>query len=265
MTTTQSQDLRISIITVVRNGENYIRHTIESVLAQSYQNIEYIVIDGLSTDGTVDIIRSYEHRISCWKSEADEGIGDAFNKGLKLATGDYIQYLNADDLLAGSDVISQIVNSIHEHGQPALIYGNIGLIGQQSNEVQRILSMEFSASAVLQGRALPHPALFSHKSYFDKYGNFDNSFRIAMDYDWLLRGALKERVVHVPLLVSLFRHGGISTINKKLSRNEVIAALKKNHFINNNFQELRLRIYFHLRLLAKAFLRVVGSRRISRD
>ena len=263
MISTQPQDLRITIITVVRNGAAHIRHTIESVLGQTYPNIEYIIIDGLSTDGTVDIIRGYESRSAHWKSEPDEGIGDAFNKGLELATGDYIQYLNADDLLAGKDVVSQVVNLIHKHNQPALIYGDIGLISQQSHEIIQRLIMQFTASALLQGRALPHPALFAHKSYFAKYGNFDNSFRIAMDYDWLLRGALQERVVHIPVLVSLFRYGGISTVNAVLSRDEVIAALKKNRFITTRAQELRLRTYFYLRRLAKSFLQMCSTRRLT--
>lgn len=260
MSTATLPDLRVSIITVVRNGEKYIRHTIDSVLGQTYPNIEYIIVDGLSTDGTVGIIQDYEDRIAHWKSEPDAGIGDAFNKGLQMATGDYIQYLNADDLLAGSDVISRMAQLIREHGCPPLIYGDMGLISQHSNQILQEFSMDFSVSTFLKGRTLPHPALFAHKSYFDKYGNFDNSFRIAMDYDWLLRGALKERVVHVPLQVSLFRYGGISTVNKKLSRNEVIAALKKNNFISGRYEELRLRIYFHWRLLAKASLRLIGLR-----
>lgn len=254
--------LRVSIITVVRNGADHIRQTIESVLSQTYPEIEYIIIDGLSTDGTVEIIRSYSDRLAFWKSESDAGIADAFNKGLEHATGSYIQFLNADDLLAGPEVVQQIVQEIHAHNYPALLYGDIALIDRDSARVVQKLRLPFTEKGFLRGRSLPHPALFTHRKYFEKYGNFDNRFRIAMDYDWMLRGIFNERVVQVRILVSLFRLGGISTTHQRLSRDEVVIALKKNKFIVSKAQELGLRAYFLIRLCIKNMAEFFGASRL---
>lgn len=248
----------ISIITIVRNGAEFIGETIESVLSQNYQGIEYIVIDGLSTDGTVEIIQSYGSGITFWKSEKDEGIADAFNKGLAASTGDYVLYLNADDKLAGPEVISQMVEMMHKHELPTLIYGDIDFIDRQSGQFMRRASIPFSSRSLLQGRMFPHPSLFTHRSYFEKYGNFDTRFKITMDYEWLLRGALKERVVHVPMLVTYFRDGGISNLDEKRVIAEAIMALKKNGHIVSRVNEIKTTMYFLAKYLIKSMLKKTG-------
>src|ERR1700750_1936091 len=116
--------LQISVVTVVRNGILFIAQTIESVVHQTYPHVEYIVIDGGSTDGTVDIIRAHDNEIAYWVSEKDQGIADAFNKGLARATGDYLLFLNSDDALAQDNVIARIVELLHEHSYPEILYGN---------------------------------------------------------------------------------------------------------------------------------------------
>jgi glycosyltransferase involved in cell wall biosynthesis len=252
------QEISISIITIVRNGAEFIRDTIESVLSQTYTNIEYILIDGLSTDGTVEIIQSNESKIAYWKSEKDEGIADAFNKGFAASTGDYILYLNADDKLAHANVVSDMVKGIHEYNFPTLIYGDIDYIDRHSGQLIRHASIPFSSAGFLKGRMFPHPSLFTHRRYFEKYGVFDTAFKITMDYEWLLRGVLIEKVVHIPILVTCFRDGGISTVNNQRVKNETILALKKNGFIRSRFAEARLRAYFYIRTSVKLCL--VGLR-----
>lgn len=251
----KDQNIKISIITVVRNGVPFISETIESVLEQTYKNIEYIVIDGLSNDGTLDIVRAHETSISFWMSERDAGIADAFNKGLRQASGEYIMFLNADDKLAGKDVITEMVSAIHANNFPTLIYGDIFVIDRDTSSMKRRVSIDFSEHALLKGRMFPHPSLLANRRYFDLYGNFDTSFSITMDYEWLLRGAIKETVVHIPVLATYFREGGVSTTNDQRVKDELILALKKNGYISSWLDELKLRIYFYLRLIAKVILR----------
>lgn len=250
--------IRISVITAVRNGMPFVEQTIQSVIGQTYQNLEYVVIDGGSTDGTVDIIRTHAAGIAKWVSEKDEGIADAFNKGLSHASGDYILFLNADDELSGPDVLNEMAKSIVESDFPSLIYGDCDVLERSTGEILYRASIEFSPERLRSGQMLPHPSLFASRSYFDKYGTFDTDFRVAMDYEWLLRGAEKVRVVHVPELVSNVRTGGVSTQDQRRAVNEIISALRKNRYIVSGWEEARMRGYFFLRALARAALTRLG-------
>ncbi len=254
--------IKITVITVVKDGAALVWQTIRSVVEQSYPALEYIVIDGASTDGTVDIIRSYESRLAKWLSEPDKGIADAFNKGLALATGDYVMFLNADDALAGPDVLGKIAQEIVVSGFPALLYGDCDVLDRLSGEVLYRADIAFSRKRLLHGQMLPHPSLFAHRSYFEKYGEFDARFKIGMDYEWLLRGGLGERVVHVPLLVTSVRNGGMSTRDRARAVDEIVAALKKNRHIASAWAEYRLRGYFLMRAFAKRALSGLGLYRI---
>lgn len=244
----------ITVVTVVFNGEQFLEETIQSVINQTYDNVEYIIIDGDSTDGALDIIKKYEDRIDYWVSESDKGISDAFNKGLAVASGDYVLYLNSDDKLANATVVTEMVGKICEYAFPALIYADIEYIDRKTEQVMHRVSTPFSPRELIRGKMIPHPSLFTHRSYFAEYGAFDITFRIAMDYEWLLRGALKEKLIYVPMLVTSFRDGGVSTVNNQSVRNEIIAALKKNGFITSHIAEMKMRIYFSLRFIARSVL-----------
>lgn len=249
---------KISVITIVRNGRQFIEQTIKSVLTQEYARYEYIVIDGVSTDGTVDIIKSYESKIAKWISEPDKGIADAFNKGLSYATGDYVLFLNADDALANPAVLAMVAQKIIENKFPILIYGDCDVLERSSDRVLYRASIELTQGGLKLGQMIPQPSLFTHRSYFEKYGTFDDQFKIAMDYDWLLRGGLKEEIVHMPMLVTCVRDGGISTLDQSRVVEEIIRALKKNRIIASRWAEFRTRIYFSGRAFAKAILSRIG-------
>lgn len=255
-------DIQISVVTVVRNGVEFIEQTICSVLEQTYSNLEYIVIDCLSSDGTVDVIRSYESKIAYWISEKDNGIADAFNKGLAVSTGQYVLLLNADDKLANSNVVKDVVKKIHDFDFPILLYGDCNVLDRRSGEVLYRASIDAPHKKLLRGTMIPQPSLFTHRSYFEKYGVFDPDFRIAMDYEWLLRGGITERIVHVPLLVTNVRDGGISTLDKKRVVDEIISALKKNRYISSKWAELELRGYFLVRSFTKYILDSIGLYRV---
>lgn len=260
LTRTNSDSLlpKISIITIVKNGQQFIEQAIQSVLEQSYENIEYMVIDGGSTDGTVDIIKTHELRITKWVSEKDEGIADAFNKGLSIASGDYVLFLNSDDALANTEVLASVAKKIIENKFPILIYGDCDVLDRSSGKVLYRANIQRSHKALKRGQMLPQPSLFTHRSYFEKYGVFDNHFKIAMDYEWLLRGGLKEEIVHMQLLVTRVRAGGISTLDQARVVDEIISALKKNKYISSKWAEFKMRGYYFGRTFAKSILGSIG-------
>lgn len=240
--------LLVSIITVTRNSRDFLEETVKSVSEQTYPRIEYIVIDGASTDGTVDIINAYKGNITKFISEPDKGIADAFNKGLRLSTGDYVLFLNSDDRLASSRVVTEMVQAITASSFPDLIYGDCSLIERESGQHLYIANIIFSPWAFRWGRTLPHPSLFTSRAYFDRHGEFDIQFQIAMDYEFLLRGALKTRVVHVPMTVTQVRTGGVSTRSSKVV-SEIVRALRKNRILRSSFGEVVLLSYFRSRAL----------------
>jgi glycosyltransferase involved in cell wall biosynthesis len=204
-------NIKVTIITPSFNSEKTIEETILSVLNQTYKNIEFIVIDGGSTDKTVDIIKKYQDKIHYWISEKDHGISEAFNKGLIVATGDYINFQGADDYLLSNDVVEQMMKDIDKE-KDWLVCGKIERVRDtQDKNVVFKTSKKFSGKRSLLFRmSLPHQALFTNKKFFEKYGNFDVNNKFCMDYELLLR-AYKyfPEVIMKDIFVSAWREGGI--------------------------------------------------------
>ena len=179
--------MKISIITSVYNNKETIEDAINSVLAQSYENIEYIVIDGGSSDGTLDIIEKYKDKISTFISEPDKGIYDGLNKGVSLVTGDVVAFLHSDDIYASDNIIKEIVEEFRSSGADG-VYGD--LVYTPKEDTSKVLrywkSKKFDISLLKQGWMPAHPTLFLKKSVYDTYGKFDLSFKIAGDYDLCL-------------------------------------------------------------------------------
>lgn len=242
----------VSIITIVKNGMPFVSETIQSVINQDYEFIEYIVIDSVSTDGTVEYVLSCKDKVTKFISEKDAGIADAFNKGLSLASGDYIMFLNADDQLNKPDVVTSMVNAIFSNNCPMLIYGDYETIDRESGDFLSFGYVEFSESKLIYGQVIPHPCLLTKKAYFDTYGTFDTDFKIAMDYEWLLRGVRKYKPVHISLIVTKIRNGGVSTQNRKAVISEIIKALRKNSYINSKFEYFGIQFYFFSRAFLKS-------------
>ena len=177
----------ISIITAVLNGEKYIEQTIKSVINQSYQNIEYIIIDGGSTDRTLDIIKQYENKISYWVSEKDNGISDAFNKGLVVAKGEYINFQGHGDGFISCDTLEKVFHNVNPE-KDILVSARIKRIDIHGNEIFTSQHIEnFDKRSLLIRMSLPHQGLFTHKNYFKMYGLFDYNNTFCMDYEHLLR------------------------------------------------------------------------------
>ncbi len=254
--------MKISVITIVKNGMPFVRETIDSVLSQTYANIEYIVVDGNSNDGTIELIQSYQERLSKWVSGDDGGIAEAFNTGFNLSTGDYILYLNADDALANENVIQEVAVEIIRNNYPTFLYGDCEVVDRQSSELLYRASIDITLRKFLKGQIFPHPSTFTKREYFVDYGLFDQKFKIAMDYEFFLRGIKEARIINVPILVTKVRNGGVSTISQAHVVHEIISALRKNGYLSYWGSEIRLRCYFSLRRNIRALLSIIGLYRI---
>lgn len=249
---------RITIITVVRNGGELFTATVDSVAAQDYPSIEFIIIDGGSIDCTLEIIRANADRISAWKSEPDLGIADAFNKGIALATGDYLLFLNADDSLVAPDVITRIADAIVAGNFPELAYGDCRVVSRNTRKERYIARIVFDLGAFHRGAMLPHPSLFMHRSYFERFGCYDTSFLIAMDYEILLRGVDAIRVIHMPILVTEVSDGGASTRSGSLVISEIVRAMRLNGVLQSRLEEWCILVYFQSRRVARGALSWLG-------
>jgi glycosyltransferase involved in cell wall biosynthesis len=196
----------VSIITVVYNGENYIEHAITSVLEQSYPNIEYIFIDGLSTDNTMLIVNKYKDSIQKIISEKDKGISDAFNKGIKLATGEIIGILNADDWYE-KDTVEKVVKEI---GEADIAYGDLRL--WKNNTFDTIFCGNHDY--LKKEMSVNHPTVFIKRHCYERFGLFDLTYKYAMDYELLLRFMFKGCTYqYIPSVLANMRWAGASDKN----------------------------------------------------
>jgi len=180
--------MKISIITVVWNNAKTIKYAIDSVLNQTHKNIEYIILDGASTDGTIEIIRSYGDKISKFVSEPDKGIYDAMNKGIKLATGDVVGILNSDDFYIDDYVIEKVVKEFEEK-QVDSVYADLVFVKPDDlSKAVRYYDSSSCGSENFQYALYPaHPTFFVRKWVYDKYGVFKTDYKIGADFDLMAR------------------------------------------------------------------------------
>ena len=278
--------MKVTLITATYNSAKNLRDCLQSVAEQTYPNIEHIVIDGGSSDGTMDLVKSFPS-VTKFISEPDKGIYDALNKGIQLATGDVIGFAHSDDMLAEKDIISRIVNSFSpskgeisegqrgssspkennasgaDHPLPTAsqryspsergrnsfsngniasrvdgIFGNLVFVDPENTDkiVRTWISTPFNRSEVKHGWMPPHPTLFLRREVYEKHGTFDTSFKIAGDYDFMLRVMLDETINLrlLPEIIVKMRKGGASTgsfselLHKK---SEDLRAMKNNGFV----------------------------------
>ncbi|WP_331774332.1 glycosyltransferase family 2 protein [Sulfurospirillum sp. 1612] len=200
----------ISIITVVYNGEKYLEETIQSVINQTYDNVEYIIIDGGSKDNTVDIIKKYEDQIDYWVSEKDAGISDAFNKGVKASRGDYINFQGDGDGFVSDDALENVLKDVNPK-EDIFVSARIQRTQVDGSELFVSKYVErFNPKTLLFRMSMPHQGLFTHKRYFQKYGLFDIDNTFCMDYDHLLRAYHHfPKVVTKNIIVAKWRADGL--------------------------------------------------------
>ena len=220
-----SQTPKISIITITYNSEKFVERAIDSVEAQNYPNLEYILVDGGSKDKTVDIIRAHEGSIAKWVSEKDKGISDAFNKGIRMASGDIIGIINSDDGLEPGAL--QAVADAYEPGVD-VYRGKVMLWKEDSGtRIEEIPSMHITKDGMSK---ISHQSTFVTKDAYNKYGGYKTEYRFAMDYDLLLRlqgaGARFKYVDHVLAFYSL---GGLSFNSNEQERLKELITIIKSH------------------------------------
>lgn len=197
---------KISIITPSYNQGKFIEETIRSVLLQDYPDIEYIIIDGGSSDETIDIIKKYEPWISFWISECDNGQSDAINKGWMMAKGDIIAYLNSDDIFA-PDCLNKISNYFIDHPEVDLIYGDAEIIDENSEFIHYFKSLPFDIKKLIfRDMSIPQPTMFFRRKLFEKIGYLDVSLHYTMDFDFWLRTALKFNIQYIPKNLASMRY-----------------------------------------------------------
>ena len=211
-----------SIITVTYNAEKWIERTLLSVLSQTYPNIEYIVIDGASKDGTMEIAGRYASGITCLKSEPDKGIYDAMNKGIQQATGDYIWFLNAGDALHNADTVYRIVQRIEKRGiLPDVIYGETSIVDAEGRSMGL---RRLKAPNRLTWKSFRMGMLVCHQSFIakrEKAPLFDLNYRLVADYDWCIQCLKRADSIHNSRRVlSDFLEQGMSSVHRKDSLKE---------------------------------------------
>lgn len=224
--------MKISVITVCYNSQATIRDTIESVLSQDYSNVEYVIVDGGSSDSTLQIISEYSSRIAIIISEPDKGIYDALNKGLNVATGDFVGFMHSDDTYADSGVLSRIAESAA--GFDA-VYGDLDYVSQNDSEkvIRHWRSRDYDTRLLKQGWMPAHPTLYIRRNIYEELGGFDLSFKIAADYDSILRYFSQPgfRARYLPETLVKMKLGGISNGSLKgivQKTKEDMKALQKN-------------------------------------
>ena len=210
--------MKISIITIAYNSAETIEDTIKSVLAQSHEDLEYILVDGASKDATMDIVNKYKSRISTIISEPDKGIYDAMNKGVLAASGEVIGILNSDDFYADADVLKD-VNAKFEESPIEGLYADLVYVDR--DDPQRIIrnwkSGEYQHGLFRKGWMPPHPTFFVKKACYDRLGIYNTSLRSAADYELMLRFIHKEeiKISYLPRIITKMRVGGQSNVSLK--------------------------------------------------
>lgn len=231
--------MKISIITVSYNSGKTIEDTIKSVIRQDYTNIEYIIVDGGSTDNTLDIIKKYEAHISKWVSESDKGLYDAMNKGVKMASGEVIGLINSDDLFCDDFAISKVVKVFKETPELDSVYADLYYVSQTNTDKIIRKWVSGKQKKFKTGWHPAHPTFYIKNNVYKKYGYFDLSFKLAADFEIMLRFLDKHKIstTYLPEFFVKMRLGGET--NKSLKNIykqnlECVKAFKKNQLSVNS-------------------------------
>jgi len=240
---------KFSIITVTYNAAKVLEDTIQSIVTQTYKNTEYVIVDGGSTDGTLDIIQKYKEHIHTVVSEPDKGLYDAMNKGIKLATGDYICFLNAGDGLHEDDTLQQMVHSITGTELPDVLYGETEIVDSEGHflHMRRLSTPEkLTWKSFKKGMLVCHQAFFARR---DRVEPYDLQYRFSADFDWCIRIMKKAKVLHnTHLTIIDYLNEGMTTQNQKASLKERFRIMAKHYGMASTIMH---HVWFVLRLLYK--------------
>ena len=249
--------MKVSIITVVYNRASTIERAIRSVLNQSYNNIEYVIVDGGSIDGTMTVVDRYRNRISTVISEKDEGMYDALNKGIKAATGDIVGILHADDEFASENIVQLIVDKFQSNPVVDAVYGDVGFVnaGQEHKIIRYYSSAIFKTNLFQWGFMPAHPTFFCYRRFFEQFGYYRTDLEIAADFDLLLRFLRKHQLftVYIPEMLVKMNMGGKSTngISSTIKINKELKRILSEHKLPSSY----IRLYSRYFIKVSEFLR----------
>jgi len=220
----------VSIVTVVFNGAKYLEQTILSVTNQNYENIEYVIVDGGSTDGTLHIIRKYEDRIDNWVSEPDRGISDAMYKGIGMSSGDIIGIIHSDDFYASETVLQRVAGVFIRHPEVKALYGVQDYIDPVSAKILLTWGRNCDPSEIKKRMYIPHPTLFVRREVYEKIGLFRLDYKVAMDYEFALRLTKYTRPYFLNYKIACMRDMGASGKQYMKVFGEVARALAAHEY-----------------------------------
>ena len=226
--------MKISLITVCYNSASTISHTIQSVQSQDFRDIEYIIVDGNSTDDTVKIIRSAGKIVSKWISEPDNGIYDAMNKGIAMATGEVVGMINSDDFYANENIISKVAAAFEDKDIDA-VFGDLRVVDPKnlSKVVRTYSSRKWNPEKFARGFMPAHPTFFVRRKYYELHGLFKTDYKIASDYEMLIRLLYvhKLKYKYLPITMVTMRKGGVSSNGLRsniILNDEILRACREN-------------------------------------
>lgn len=238
-----------SIITVTYNAEAVLEDTIQSVISQTYHRVEYIIVDGASKDGTLSIINKYKDRITKIISEPDKGLYDAMNKGIQIATGDYLCFLNAGDSFHEDDTLQQMVHTLMNNEFPDVLYGETELVNKEGHFIRM---RRLSAPETLTWKSFKQGMLVCHQAFFAKYSlvePYDLKYRFSADFDWCIRIMKKAHTLHHTRLTLIdYLEEGMTTQNRK-------ASLKERFYIMCSHYGIISTIGHHIWFVLRALLK----------
>ncbi|WP_377117056.1 glycosyltransferase family 2 protein [Mucilaginibacter litoreus] len=227
---------KITVVTVCFNAEGTIERCIKSVLSQDYPNLEYVIVDGGSTDGTVPIISKYKNRINIFISEPDNGIYDAMNKGIAFSSGEITGMLNADDFLTGENILT-VVHETFKKDEPYIVYGDLDYIDGAGRVIRKWRSGQYKHGMFNYGWMPPHPTFYCKTELFEKLGNYQLVYGTAADYELMLRFMHLHKLpaAYIPMVMVKMAAGGVSnqSISNRLKalKNDLKAMYKNGVFL----------------------------------
>ena len=242
----------VSIITVVYNGIDTLEQTIKSIINHQYKNIEYIIVDGNSSDGTIELIKRYENHISKWISEPDDGLYDAMNKGMKLASGDYLWFINSGDEIASEDVLEIIFNNNEiadiYYGETLVVDKNNTIVGNRRLTPPKNLAWK----DFRKGMLVSHQSVIVSKKICCEY---NIKYKFSADFEWVLLALKKAQTIrNCEIVLSKFLDGG-------LTKKNIIPSLKERFKIMKKYYGLIPTIFYHFPIAIRFFIYYIKNRR----
>ncbi len=255
MTKNHGDSVKVSIIISVLNGAKTLQNCLDSIFSQDYNNIELVVVDGGSTDETVQILRNNEDIITSWLSEPDSGVYDAWNKGLEIVTGKYICFMGCDDRFAQKSSVSEILSLNDSECSSDLITSKVCLVDENGKSLQE-RGNPWKWSKMMKDCYVTHPGLMHHKRLFERHGKFDTRYKIAGDYEFLLRLGSKTSTKHLNKVTVLMGINGISNVNSLKAHEEARMIHSSHPSIGKasalyNYYISRLKVFVKLVLINK--------------